>query len=295
MQTRRNFIKTTGVALAVGMGGFYLPKWSAAQSVQNTPGPGVQLYTFHDIIEHDVPGTLKKISELGVKNIESAFSTKGDYYGMKASDFASLLRSLGMNWRSHHVFGAPIKLPKGLPPLKNLRENLQQIIDDASEGGLKYLVAAHLSIGTAKEIDESLTTLNNAADSMKKTGIQLLYHNEPADFNAVEGRVPYEVFLKETDPEILKFELDIAWAIKGGQDPLKLFERYPGRFPLWHIKDLDSAHTAVLPLGDGVLDYHTLFRNVKAAGMKYYFLEHEVAADPFASIGTSIADLKKIV
>jgi sugar phosphate isomerase/epimerase len=89
--------------------------------------------------------------------------------------------------------------------------------------------------------------------------------------------------------------LDIAWAIKGGQDPLKLFERYPGRFPLWHVKDLDSAHTTVLPLGDGVLDYHTLFQHAKAAGLKYYFLEHEVTKDPFASVNTSIAGLKKIV
>jgi sugar phosphate isomerase/epimerase len=196
MQTRRNFIKTAGGALAVGLGGLYLPKWSTAQSAQNTPGPGVQLYTFHDIIERDVPGTLKKISELGVKNIESAFSTKGDYYGMKAADFASLLQSLGMKWRSHHFFGAPVKLPKGLPPLKNLAENLQQITDEASEGGLEFLVAAHLPIATHKEVYESLATLTKAAESTQKAGIQLLYHNETGDFNLneVDGKIPYEVF-----------------------------------------------------------------------------------------------------
>ena len=295
MQTRRNFIKTTTGALAVGLGGFYLPKLSFAHSAQNAPDPGVQLYTFHDIIEQDVPGTPKKLSAIGIKNIESAFSKKGDYYGLKAAEFKSLLQDSGMKWRSHHVFGAPIKMPKGMPPLKNLVENLQQITDEAVEGGLEYLVAAHLPIGTAKDIGESLAVLNKASEGTKKAGVQLLYHNEPADFKVVDGKVPYEVFLTETDPDSIKFELDIAWAINGGQDPLQLFERYPGRFPLWHVKDLDNTHNTVLPVGEGILDYKTLFANAKAAGLKYYFLEHEVTADPFASIATSVADLKKIV
>ncbi|MFA6082868.1 sugar phosphate isomerase/epimerase family protein [Mucilaginibacter sp.] len=293
MQSRRKFIKITSGALALSS--LSIPNLIYGFPAGNIPQPGVQLFTFYNFIDTDVAGTLKKAAAAGIKNIESAFSRKGDYYGLSAKDFSSLLQNMGMKWRSHHVFGAPVKMPAGstLPPFKNLVENTQQIIDDAAQGGLEYLVAAHLPISTGKEISSALEILNKAAEATKKAGIQLVYHNEPADFAVVDGKVPYEVFLTETDPAALKFELDIAWAIKAGSDPLKLIERYPGRFPLWHIKDLDKEYKTVLPIGQGILDYKKYFQYAKASGLKYYFIEHEAAADPFTSIASSIADLKK--
>jgi sugar phosphate isomerase/epimerase len=179
------------------------------------------LFTFYNILDDDVEGTLKKAAGAGVKNIESAFSKKSDYYGMPAKQFSRLLNSLGMQWRSHHVFGAPFKMPAGakgadgkpitLPPIKNLKENLQEIIDDAQAGGLQYLVAAHLPIGASDEIKSSLDILSASAGPCKKAGIQLVYHNEPADFKEIDGKTPYETFLTQTNPDELKFELDIAW------------------------------------------------------------------------------------
>jgi len=160
MQNRRQFIKMTSGALALG--GISLTRFPFAFTAENIPAPGVQLFTFFNVMDNDVEGTMKKVSALGVKNIESAFSRKGDYYGMSSKDFSSLLQNAGMKWRSMHVFGAPFKLPPGakgadgkpmeLPPIKNLLENAQQIIDDARAGGVEYLVAAHLPISTGKEI-----------------------------------------------------------------------------------------------------------------------------------------------
>ena len=293
MQSRRNFIKITSGALALGS--LSLPNLSFALPGTNLPEPGVQLFTFFNFIDNDVEGTLKKAAAVGVKNIESAFSRKGDYYGLSAKAFAALLQSMGMKWRSHHVFGTPVKLPAGNTMVfKNLVENMQQIIDEAAEGGVEYLVAAHLPISTGKEIDAALGILNKTAVATKKAGIQLIYHNEPADFATVEGRVPYEVFLKGTDYEALKFELDIAWAVKAGADPGNLIDRYPGRFPLWHIKDMEKDYKTVVPLGQGVLDNKKYFQLAEKSGLKYYFIEHEAAADPFTSIAASIADIKKI-
>jgi len=285
MQNRRQFV-ITGLSgsLALALTGFKFP----GGGVNPQPTPGVQLFTFFNFIDNEVAGTLKKIAETGVKNIESAFSKKGDYYGMPAKEFTGLLKGLGMSWRSHHVFGAPVKLPPGLPAMKNLKENLNQILDDAAAGGLKYLVAAHLPIGTSDEIKFSLDILNQAAPVCKKAGIQLVYHNEPADFKKIGDQIPYEVFLTQTDPDSLKFELDIAWAVKAGQDPLQLFSRYPGRFPLWHIKDLSKDYVTVLPVGEGVLDNRKFFDSAEKAGLQYYFIEHEAAAEPFASISKSI-------
>jgi sugar phosphate isomerase/epimerase len=302
MQNRRQFIKMTSGALALS--GISLANLPFAFAAENLPAPGVQLFTFFNVMDNDVEGTIKKVAALGVKNIESAFSKKGDYYGMSSKAFSSLVQNAGMKWRSMHVFGAPFKLPPGakgadgkpmeLPPIKNLLENAQQIIDEANAGGVEYLVAAHLPISSGKEISDSLDILNKAGEAVKKAGMQLIYHNETADFKTVDGKIPYEVFLTETDPGMLKFELDVAWALKAGADPVKLFERYPGRYPLWHIKDMDKDFKTVLPLGEGAIDYKKYFEYAKTAGLKYYFIEHEAAADPFASLAASITDIKNI-
>ncbi|MEJ1240578.1 sugar phosphate isomerase/epimerase [Chryseolinea sp. T2] len=297
MINRRQFIKASATAMAVS-----LPAWSFIQGRTNAmPAPGVQLFTFFNTMDNDVAGTVRAAAEVGLKNIESAFSKKGDYYGMKAKAFADLLKSSGMQWRSHHVFGAPLKPrkdangnPISMPALKNLKENLSEILDDAKAGGLQYLVAAHLPIGTADEIKSSLDILNASAGPCKKAGIQLVYHNEPADFKNIEGKIPYEVFLKETDSDELKFELDIAWAIKAGQDPEQLFNQYSGRFPLWHIKDLSQDYQTVLPVGEGVLNYNKYFTYATKSALKYYFIEHESAQDPIASIGKSIKTIQTI-
>jgi sugar phosphate isomerase/epimerase len=291
MTNRRQFLK-----LGLGATAFALPALHFTKTYKAAlPAPGVQLFTFYNVLDNDVEGTLKKAASIGIKNIESAFSKKGDYYGLPAKQFASLLKNLGMEWRSHHVFGMPFKTPPpNLPHFKNLQENLNEILEDASAGGLKYLVAAHLPITNGDEVKVSLDILNKSAEACQKAGIQLIYHNEPADFANIDGKTPYEVFLTQTNSSALKFELDVAWAVKAGQDPVKLIEQYPGRFPLWHVKDLTKDYSTVLPVGDGVLDYKTYFSHAAKGGLEYYFLEHEAAQDPITSLSKSIQNLQSI-
>lgn len=286
MTSRRQFIKASAGALVLARPAANL----LLDSYRDFPDPGVQLFTFFNTMDNDVEGTLRQASTLGIKNVESAFSRKGDYYGMKPGAFASLLKSLGMRWRSHHVLGAPLKNVKA----KNLKENLTEILDDARAGGLEYIVAAHLPIATSDDIKTSLDILNNSAGVCESAGVQLVYHNEPADFTEVDGRTPYDSFLSQTGPKALKFELDIAWAVKGGQDPESLFKAYPGRFPLWHIKDLSKDYQTVLPVGEGVLDYKKYFSSAHQAGLRYYFIEHENPQDAIASIRESIQSIKAI-
>lgn len=305
MINRRDFIKTSS---AFAFGSLVLPNMDLnAFPTETIPAPGIQLFTFFNIIDDDVEGTLKKIAELGYKNIESAFSKKEGYYGLKPKEFASLLKNMGMSWKAHHVLGAPFKMPPGtklptdpdgkpitIPPMKNLLENHQELVDEAAEGGIEYLVCANIPTNTAEEIKSSLAILNKTAEATKKAGVQFAYHNHDWEFKNVDGKVPYELFLTETDSENLKFELDIAWAVKGGADPIKLFQRYPGRFPLWHVKDLDKDHKLILPVGEGTVDYKRYFQHTKTAGLKYYFVEHDMPADPFSSITTSLKYIKKI-
>src|SRR5436190_3934329 len=266
---------------------------------------GLQLFTFFNVIDEDVEGTLKKIAAVGYKEIESAFSKKGGYYGMKPKEFASFLAGIGMSWKSHHVLGAPFTMPPGakmptgpdgkpitIPPMRNLRDNMQELVDEAATGGIEYLVCANTPIGTLDEIKSSIEVLNKTNEACKKAGIGFAYHNHDAEFRAVEGQIPYELFLQQTT---MQMELDLAWATKGGKDPVDLFKAYPGRFPLWHVKDLDAKREIILPVGEGTIDFKRIFDAASTSGMKHFFVEHDMPKDALASITSSYNYLSKML
>jgi hypothetical protein len=295
---RRKFLQSTGVLV---LGGMALSGKASSFLSNMAPHPvGLQLFTFFGIIDEDVKGTLTKIAATGYKELESAFSKKGGYYGMKPKGFKAMVNDLGMSWKSHHVLGAPFKLPKGykmplgadgkpmvIPPMMNLRDNMQQLVDEAAEGGVQYLVCANAPTGTLEEIKSSIAILNKTGEAAKKAGLQFAYHNHDMEFKAIDGKVPYHLLLTETDAKNVKMELDLAWAIKGGQDPVKLFKDHPGRFPLWHVKDLDASHTNILPVGSGTIDFKRIFADRASAGMQHFFVEHDNPKDAFSSIKSS--------
>jgi sugar phosphate isomerase/epimerase len=269
---------------------------------------GLQLYTLFNVIDTDVPGTLKKVADIGYKEIESAFSKKGGYYGMKPKEFAALVKDTGMSWKSHHVLGAPFKMPANakpmvdangkpvtFPPMRNLRENMQQLVDEAAEGGIPYLVCANIPTGSLDEIKSSVEVLNKTGEACKKAGITFAYHNHDMEFKTVEGKIPYHVMLSETTPDTLKMELDLCWTTKAGVDPVELFRNHPGRFELWHVKDIDKDMTGPQPVGTGIINFKQIFANADVAGMKHFFVEHDMPADPFASITTSFNYLDKML
>ena len=299
MLKRRRFIQQSGAA---ALGGLLFSNSSLAglfsQPVQQKIG--LQLFTFFNSIDNDVSGTLKKIAGIGYTEIESAFSRKGGYYGMKPAEFNDMLKGTGLVWKAHHVIGAPFKLPPGrkmpldadgkpmvMPVMRNLRDNYQELVDEVAAAGVPYLVCASTPISSMQEIKESIDVLKKTGDACKKAGVQFVYHNHDAEFRAVEGNIPYDLFLAETDPAAVKMELDLAWAVKGGMNPVELFKKHPGRFPLWHVKDLDAKHETVLPVGAGTIDFKPIFAAAKTAGMKHFFVEHDMPQDAVASITSS--------
>lgn len=230
---------------------------------------------------------------------------KGGYYGMKPKEFAAYLNSIGLSWKSHHVLGAPFKMPPGakmplgadgkpitIPPMHNLRDNMQVLVDEAAEGGVEFLVCANTPINTLDDIKASIEVLNKTDEACKKAGIGFAYHNHDAEFHTIEGQLPYELFLKQTK---MKMELDLAWVTKGGKDPVELFKQHPGRFPLWHVKDLDATRENILPVGEGPIDYKRIFDAAAIAGMKHFFVEHDMPKDAYKSITTSFKNLSKML
>ena len=304
MPNRRHFLKTS---TAAAFGTLFLSKGFDEFHPRVNHAVGLQLYTLFNVMDSDAKGNLQKVVDIGYKEIESAFSKMGPFYGMTPKELASLLNDLGLSWKSHHVLGAPFKLPPGaklptgpdgksitIPPMKNLKENTQELVDQVAEGGVPYLVCANIPTITSDDIKSSIDILNKAGEACKAAGITLAYHNHDQEFSTVDGQIPYEMFLKDLDHDVM-MELDLCWAVKAGVDPVDLFNKHPGRFPLWHVKDLDSQKEAPVPVGDGIVDFKKIFANAEIAGMKHFFVEHDMPADAYASITKSYQYLDKVL
>ena len=318
MTSRRQFIQQ---ASALTLGSALLPSFLQAEGIAIRP-IGIQLFTLFGSMNEDPKGTLQKVAAVGYQEVESAFNTRGGYYGYSAKDFKSLVTDLGMTWRAHHAGGAPFRprptppasttAPAGaagppasgrppmdfskMPPMLNLRDNYQQLVDQAGEGGLSYLVCSSTPVGTLDDIKKSIEVFQKTGEAAKKAGIGFAYHNHATEFDSVEGgKTPYELILSQTDKELVKMELDLAWAVKAGKDPVALFTEQPGRFPLWHVKDIKADLKSITEVGNGVVDFKRAFAAAKTAGLAYIFVEQDMAPDPINNITTSYTNLKKIL
>ena len=300
MSHRRDFIKHSG---AFALGSVLMARNAELFSFLNkrVPPIGIQLYTVMGLMDQDTKGTLEKIAAIGYKELESAFSRKGGYYGMKPKEFASLTKDLGLAWLAHHVMGAPFQSrpgsnpPANRPKMNTLKDEYQQLVDEAAEGGIQYLVCASIPLNNAEDIKSAVEILNRAGEASKKSGITLVYHNHTREFENVEGQIPYDILLSQVSSDILKMELDLAWATKAGADPVELFKKHPGRFPLWHAKDIDKISKNPTEVGTGIVNFKRIFNKSKKAGMKHFFVEQDGAPKPLENITASYNYLNKML
>jgi sugar phosphate isomerase/epimerase len=296
MQNRRDFIKQSS-ALALAALAF-----NPLKSVANVASHpiGLQLYTFFPTFDNDVKGNLQKIQAIGFKELETAYSMKGGIYGMTPKEFTSFTNDMGLAWRSHHVIGAPFKPnPKfdtsKFPKMDTLKGESQKLVDLVAEGGAKYIVCAGIPIETMDEVKEGTEILQKAGELAKKAGLTLCYHNHDKEFMSLDGTTPFDYFASQISPDVMKFELDLAWVSKAGTDPVELFKKHKGRFPLLHVKDFDKGYKNLMPVGEGIIDFKRIFDYAKTGGVKHYFVEHDMPKDAIASITSSMGYLQKIL
>ena len=232
---------------------------------------GLQLYTVRGEMKKDFFGTLAKVARIGYKDVEFA-----GYFGFDAKAVRAGLKQNGLVSTSSHI-GFPV-----------LGKEWDKIIEDGLTIGQKYLICPWIdekyrTISGYKEVAE---LFNKAGEQAKKAGLQFGYHNHDFEFPPVDGQVPYDLLIKETDPHLVAMEMDVFWITNGGKDPVTYFRRYPGRFPLLHIKDRDASGKMV-DVGKGVIPWKTILGKRQLAGVKHIFVEHDEPADPFASIRDS--------
>ena len=256
MKTRRDFFKTAGT---LTVGALVIPRLTKAEKVKNI---GIQLYSVRKEMLTDAVGTLKQLAKIGYKELESARSEKGNYYGLQPKEIKKIVSDLGMTLRSGHV---------------HVDKDWQRSIDSAAEAGQDYLVCSSLpskgqTVDNYKSVAE---TFSKAGEDCKKSNIIFGYHNHEYEFEKENGQVLYDVLLNNTDPNLVTWELDLGWVVASGNDPLAYFNKYPGRFPLWHLKDMDVAKQRSTEFGKGQIKVLEILKNAKKSGVKHIFVEQE--------------------
>jgi sugar phosphate isomerase/epimerase len=281
LHTRRTFLATLGVA-ALGIAS----RDSLADGILLAPHRklkkvGLQLYTVRDLMKADLPGTLRKVAQIGYKEVEFA-----GYFGRTPAQIRALLKQNGLTSPSTHI------------PLEILEKDSVRAFADAKAIGHQWVTVPYLPEERRKTADDwkkIAALLNQLAPQAKSAGLRLAYHNHDFEIRPTGGIRGYDVLLSETDPSLVDFEMDLYWVVFGGGDPLDFFNRYPKRFKLAHVKDsAGPPDNRMVDVGQGKIDFRTIFAQSEKAGFKHYFVEHDQPADPIATIRNSYNFLHRL-
>lgn len=258
---------------------------------------GVTLYTVRNNMKANPDSTLQALADIGYKNIEVAAGySDGKYFGMAPVDFKKKLTDLGFTPLSAHQNEITF-------------DNVDQIIADVKAAGFQYLVipvppmghfrfnAETRTLNMSDSVEFVTDVLNRVGKKCTQAGIKMLYHNHDFEFKPnANGIIPMDYFLEHTDPAHVNFQLDLYWITKAGGDPLAYFKKYPGRFKIWHIKDMDSQGRFA-PVGTGTIDFKGILAEKELAGMEYFIAEQDMTFDgmtPIQSVTISYKGMKDL-
>ena len=257
---------------------------------------GLALYTVRDDMGTDAKATLQAVADAGYKNIEAAGYADGKFYNMRPVEFKKLLASLKLKPISTHQSSVTL-------------ENADQMMADVKAAGFKYFVIPvppmgmfefnreKMSMGMNGTIEDLAKILTTLGEKANKAGLKLLYHNHDFEFKKnADGIVPIDYLLENVDSKLLNFQMDLYWVTKAGANPIAYFNKYPGRFKIWHVKDMDDQGRFA-PVGKGSINFKNILDNKKLSGMKYYMVEQDMTFDglkPLDAIKISHDGLKEI-
>ncbi|WET03824.1 sugar phosphate isomerase/epimerase family protein [Flavobacterium sp. YJ01] len=287
MITRRNFIATTGLVTTA-----VLASPSFAFSM-NKKEIGLQLYTLREELPKDVKATLERVAKAGYTTVETyGFSIKDQFWGLTPKELKKILDENNLKAVSgHYNLGSFL--------YDGNKEELIASIEVAKILGNEFLTIPWVDEPFRRNIEDYkkiAARVNEAAIMCNKAGLKLAYHNHDFEFQKHDGITGFEILLKETNKDLVFFELDLYWVIHSGNDPLELFKENQGRFKMWHVKDKDKKNNDLnTEVGSGTIDFKPLFAAAKQSGMVYFFVEQEnnFALSSFESIKTSYDFISK--
>ena len=256
------------------------PRLSWAADGRKIERVGLQLYTVRDQMKEDFDGTLAKVAGIGYREVEFA-----GYFDRAPKDVKASLDRAGLVSPSAHFSSS------------YLGDKWPGVLESASAIGQPYVVCSSVEEklrqqpGAWQRIAEMF---NQAGEAARKAGIQFAYHNHSFEFTPVEGKLPYDILLDGTDPNLVKMEMDLYWTVNAGADPLVYFSRNPGRFALVHVKGRDKSGNMTQVAGDNSIDWRAIFAQSEKAGIRHYFVEHDNPQVPMDSIRASYAYLRDL-
>lgn len=301
---RRKFIQAAG---AVTAGAFIFPHFgcgseggnggqdgsmadstaAAATTPPDIPQFGLQLYTLRDVLPEDPKGVLKQVADFGYTQIESYEGKDGMFWGMSNTDFRQYLDGLGLNCVSSHC---------------DIYKDFEKKAAQAAEIGIKYLVCPY--VGPQKTMDDwkkIAADFNKRGEICQKNGLRFAYHNHAYSFEPLEGILPQDFLMENTDPALVDYEMDIYWVVTGGADPIAYLQKYPNRWRLCHVKDRQKdapadEQEASVDLGTGSIDFPKVLKVAQEVGMQYYIVEQEryVDSTPLESARADAVYLKNL-
>ena len=286
---RRSFF---GTLAAAGLGTLGLAGCASAGPAGAASGRfdkvGVQLYTVRDRMRNDVAPTLQAVSSVGYREVETAGFNDFKIFGLAPQEFRAAMDRSGL------------VSPAGHYPLSALRENLDATLATARALGQQWVVVPSISESerTLSGFRRVAQDLNRFGAAAREQGLRVAYHNHDFEFKPLEGgRTGYDILLAETDPALVDMELDLFWTVKAGHDPVTLFNRHPGRFPLWHVKDMADQQGAqrMVSVGEGEIDFGRIFASAQQAGLKHFFVEHDNPQDSLVSIRNSYRHVEQLL
>jgi sugar phosphate isomerase/epimerase len=290
MLTRRRFIQQSSVFAAAFMidtsGLFKMHK-----------DLGIQLYTVRSEVSKDLENSLSELAKAGYKQVElyGYDYKKRQFFGRSVQQMGDLLKKYNLGTPSGHY-----NILDMMYDTSYNWDSWKYLLDDAKILGNKYVVIPYMDDKhrTPDNFKLMAERLNKAGELSKAAGITTGYHNHNFEFEKLGDATAYDYLLSNTDPKLVKFEMDLYWFANAGQDPAAWIKKHPGRFPMWHIKDMEkdegTAKGQTCEVGRGVIDWAAIFKHQKAAGVDYVFVEQEQYRRPvFECIQISADYMKK--
>lgn len=242
---------------------------------------GIQLYSVRRSMERDFGGTLARLASIGYREVEFA-----GYFGRTPQEVRGSLARHRLAAPSSHV------------PIEIVRRDWARTLATANSIGHRYLVVPWLPEEDQRTLDDFkrvAAEFNRLGAEASRAGIRFAYHNHDFEFAPIDGHLPYDVLLAETDPASVALELDLMWITKGGQDPLDYFARYPGRFEMVHVKDSTGApEYRQVDVGRGTIDFGRILARREQAGIRHAFVEHDEPPAPLAFARASFDYLDRL-
>ena len=283
MKDRRQFIRSAAMATTLAVTATpasLIAKHksgikSISTNVAGTMPAGIQVYSVRNQLKEDFQGTMKTVSDIGYKVIEGyGLGLDGKFLGkFTPREYQKIIWDLGMNMVATHCsFFKP--------------EDAPMMIESAKDCGVEYLIIPYIPGDLRKSIDDYKSIaegFNKIGEECNKAGLKFAYHNHDFEFKSMEGTIPQEVLMDETEAGLVAFEADLYWVKRGAYDPVALIKKYPNRIHLFHVKDAaeDGEEATV---GQGIIDFKSCFELGKESGLVHYFIEDERTDDPFSNI-----------